>query len=274
MVLLLLFSGSVIYEHGFQGRFPDRALKLTASLALPGASSLGVLGDCLITDGNQTKVFDDDSCIKTPDGKETYLVLGDSHAGSLWNGLRASLPDTNFVLAAVWGCRPSLHPEGSALCKQMMDYLSEKYLLSHSVQGLLLEARWYPKSMDGVGEIVAWAKAHGLRTVVFGPVAEYDAPLPRLLAYSIAWNMPQLAQEHLLSYSPVMDAEMRNMAEKTWHVSYVSLYRAICENDRCIEYADPKKEIPVLSDADHLSAGGSRLLVCRLVRRGELDWLR
>jgi len=77
-----------------------------------------------------------------------------------------------------------------------------------------------------------------------------------------------------LSYSPVMDAEMRNMAEKTWHVSYVSLYRAICENDRCIEYADPKKEIPVLSDADHLSAGGSRLLVCRLVRRGELDWLR
>jgi hypothetical protein len=63
------------------------------------------------------------------------------------------------------------------------------------------------------------------------------------------------------------------LAEKRWHVFYVSLYQATCESDRCLEYADEKNGIPLLNDADHLSEGGSRLLVRRLFRLGELDCL-
>lgn len=271
---LLLFSGVVIHAHGFERRFPARAVQVASFLSPPGASSLGQLGDCVINMENRTTVFNDNHCLETASGKETYLLLGDSHAGSLWNGLKNALPDSNVPLAAVWGCRPSIHSEDGPLCKQMMDFIFQKYLPSHPTQGLLLEARWYSKSLKGIGEIVVWAKTHGIPVIVFGPVAEYDAPLPRLLAYSIAWNRPNLAQQHRVAYSPVMDAQMQNLAENTWHVLYVSLYQATCKNDYCLEYADEKNGVPLLNDADHLSEGGSKLLVNRLSGLGELDSLK
>lgn len=272
MGVLLLSSGAAIYARGFPGRFPGRAVQV-ASFLSAGDSTLGQLGDCVITEDNRAAVFDNSHCLERTAGKETYLLLGDSHARALWDGLKTSLPDSNVPVAAVWGCSPSIHPEGSPLCEQMMDFIFQKYLLSQAIQGLLVEARWNSKDLNGVGEIVAWAKTHGITVIVFGPVAEYDAPLPRLLAYSIAWNKPDLAQQHRLAHPHVMDAEMRNLAENRWHVFYVSLYQATCENDRCLEYADEKSGIPLLNDADHLSEDGSRVLVRRLFRLGELDCL-
>jgi peptidoglycan/LPS O-acetylase OafA/YrhL len=273
LAVLLLSAGSVIYASGFQGRFPRSAVQVASFLSPPGASTLGQLGDCVITEENQATVFDNTDCLQQSPGKETYLLLGDSHAGSLWDGLKTTLAASNVPLAAVWGCRPSIHPESSVLCKQLMDFIFQKYLPSHPIQGLLVQARWYSKDLSGLGEIAAWAKAHGVVVIVFGPVAEYDTPLPRLLAYSIAWNKPNLAQQHLAAYSPVMDAEMRNLAENRWHVFYVSLYEAACEGGHCLEYADEQKGIPLLNDADHLSKDGSRLLVRRLFRLGELEYL-
>ena len=273
IVVLLLCSGAMIYGSGFPGRFPRRAVQVASFLLPPGASNLGQLGDCVITEGNRTTVFDDSDCLQRAPGKQTYLLLGDSHAGSLWDGLKTSLQGSNVPLAAVWGCRPSIHPEGSPLCNQMMDFIFQKYLPSHAIQGLFVEARWYSKDLNGVDEIAAWAKAHGIIVIVFGPVAEYDAPLPRLLAYSIAWHKPNLAQQHRVAYSPVMDALMRDLAENRWHVLYVSLYQATCESDRCLEYADEKNGIPLLNDTDHLTEAGSRLVVRRLFLLGKLDCL-
>jgi peptidoglycan/LPS O-acetylase OafA/YrhL len=281
MVALLLSSGVVIYARGFPGRFPPRAVQV-ASFRPPPDSMIGQLGDCVITEDNRTTVFDNGDCLQgAPEKKETYLLLGDSHAAALWNGLRTLLPNSNVVLAAAWGCSPSIHlaayqehlGEVSPLCKDMMEFIFQKYLAAHTIRGLLVEARWKSKDLNGVGEVVTWAKARGIIPVVFGPVAEYDAPLPRLLAYSIAWNKPNLAQQHRLAYSPVVDEQMQNLAENSWHVLYVSLYRATCQSDRCLEYADERDGIPLLKDEDHLSEAGSKFLVFRLSRLGELDGL-
>jgi peptidoglycan/LPS O-acetylase OafA/YrhL len=273
MTILLLSSGAIIYASGFPGRFPASAVEVASFLTPPGASNLGQLGDCVITNENRTTVFDNSSCLRSVSGKANYLLLGDSHAGALWNGLKTALPNSSVSLAAVWGCRPSIHLDGTALCNQMRDFVFQKYLPAHPIQGLLVEARWYSKDLEGVGEIAAWAKAHSISVVVFGPVAEYDAPLPRLLAYSIAWNKPSLPQQHRLPYSPVMDAEMLDLAQNAWHVPYISLYQATCDVDRCVEYADAQNQIPLLTDTDHLSPDGSRLLVDRLLRLGDLDCL-
>jgi peptidoglycan/LPS O-acetylase OafA/YrhL len=280
MVALLLSSGAAIYARGFPQRFPPRAVQV-ASFRPPPDSMIGQLGDCVITEDNRTTVFDNGDCLQRAPENETYLLLGDSHAVALWDGLRTLLPNSNVVPAAAWGCSPSIHPEAyrehlgevSPLCKDMMEFIFQKYLAAHTIRGLFVEARWKSKDMNRVGEVVTWAKARRITPVVFGPVAEYDAPLPRLLAYSIAWNKPNLAQQHRLAYSPVVDEQMQNLAENSWHVLYVSLYRATCQRDRCLEYADEKDGIPLLKDEDHLSEAGSRFLVRRLSRLGELDGL-
>jgi hypothetical protein len=151
-----------------------------------------------------------------------------------------------------------------------MNYIFQTYLQSHMIQGLLLEARWKPKDMAGLTETADWVKQHQVPVVVLGPVAEYDAPLPRLLAYSIAWNKPDLAKSHRLTTFAGLDAEMQSLARNKWHVPYVSLYQAICDGDSCIEYADGEHRVPLLRDGDHLTEEGSGLVVRRLISRGEL----
>jgi len=274
MVLLLISSAGVIYAGGFPSRFSPNAVKVASALTPPGSATLGQLGHCEITEANRSTVFQNDRCLPESTDADHYLLVGDSHAGSLKEGLAKALPDAHVELAAVWGCRPSIEGEGKPICKQMMDFLFKKYLPSHPVQALLLEARWYSSSLDELGEIAAWGQKHNVRVVIFGPVAEYDAPLPRLLAYSIMRNEPDIAQKHRLPYSPVMDATMQSLAANNWHVCYVSLYKATCQGDRCIEYADKEKKVPILSDADHLTEGGSILLTGELSHSGQLDCLK
>jgi len=310
MVVLILCSGSVIYARGFQRRFPARAVQVASFLSSSGAppvrdsatadptviastkeistpvprpsiaeapsagtSILGQLGNCAITPRNQATVFDDTLCLKTTPGKPIYLLLGDSTAERLSSGLRTSLPEANLLLAAVWSCKPSIRPEGTSLCKRLLEFVFQRYLPSHPIQGLLVESRWYAQNLDAIDEVVNWSKAHGIKVLVFGPVAEYDAPLPRLLAYSIAWNRPNLVQEHRVAYSAALDDKMRDLAKNRWHVCYASLYRATCEGGRCLEYADESAGIPLMSDEVHLSEGGSELLSRRMAQLGELECL-
>jgi len=279
MVALIALSGMVIFANGFPGRFPSRAVQV-ASFRVPPDSMIGQLGDCVITEGNQTTVLEDGHCLDIDPAKKTYLLLGDSHAYSLWNGLKASLPNSNVLLAAAWGCSASIHRDAyrehlgevSRVCGEMTSFIFQTYLPAHTIEALLISYRWNSRDLNGLGDVVIWAKAHGIRVVLFGPVAEYDAPLPRLLAYSIAWNKPKLAQQHLAPYSAVLDSKMRNLAENIWHVAYVSLFQATCESDTCLEYADDKDEIPMLKDGDHLSEEGSIFLVHRLSEFGALNW--
>ena len=311
LCLLLLSSGAVIYARGFKGRFPPRAVQIasfisssegpapraTTSLVDPptgsspggttkavpkplavahmqaGGTVVGQLGICPITTKNQATIFDDEECLQTDPGKKTYFLLGDSTAAALSGGLSDTIPDANILVAAVWGCKPSMHPQGNALCRQFLDFVFRKYLPSHPVQGLFLEARWFRQNLDGVGEIVDSFRAHGVKVVVFGPVVEYDAPLPRLLAYSITWNRPDLAQSHRTPYATALDSEMQNEAQSTWHACYASLYRATCEEGRCLQYADSKDSIPLMSDDVHLTALGSDVVAHRMAQLGELDCL-
>jgi len=270
MVALIAFSSTVIFAHGFTGRFSAQSVKIASYLVNHEAENSGQLGSCFITSDDRSAVLDNDKCLQIVAGKRNYLVLGDSHAWTLWMGLHNVLPDDNVMLASVSNCKPLMHPSGTSDCVQEMNYIFEKYLPSHPMQELLLEARWKPGDMKDLGKTVEWAKQHGLPMIVFGPVAEYDAPLPRLLAYSISYHKPGLAGEHLLTLNPQVDAEMQSLAATQWHVPYVSLYQATCGSGACTEYADQAQNVPLMNDADHLNEPGSELIARRLMERGEL----
>jgi hypothetical protein len=131
--------------------------------------------------------------------------------------------------------------------------------------------RWEQKDLEPLTGLISWAKQHQVPVIVFGPVPEYDAPLPRLLAYSIAWTKPDLASQHMVNNPKLVDAEMQSMAASTWHVPYISLYQEICSVDGCLEYADAAHKIPLMGDTNHLSAPGSAFVVQRLLDKGELN---
>ena len=270
---LILCAVAVVQYAGFKSRFPPRAVQIASLLSGGGAggvATLGQWGKCSITEANRATVFTNPACDELGPGKGGFLLLGDSHAAALWPGLKLASADRNVQLASVWSCRISLRATGSPVCDEAMRFIFEKYLPAHPDSELLLESQWYPGSMQGIVEILQWTRKHDVKATIFGPVAEYDAPLPRLLAYSIAWNRPELPQQHLAESSRAMDDQMQALGTATWHVPYVSLYRATCDAEGCVEYADARNNIPLMRDGDHLSEEGAELIVKRLIESGRL----
>lgn len=272
ILILLGCAAWTVRAQGFKGRFPDNALQV-ASVALDdkdGASSVRT-GVCFITTDYHFEKYNYDTCLREDQNKKNYLLLGDSHSAMLWSALSAALRRSNVMQASTAACIPSLTPSGSDDCKKMMGYIFQQYLPTHPVEGIFIVGRWERKDLDPLTRLIWWAKQHQLPVIVFGPVPEYDAPLPRLLAYSIAWTKPGLASQHLVAGSKALDAEMQRMAANTWHVPYISLYQEICGSDGCLEYADAGHTIPLMGDDNHLSEPGASFVVQRLVDKGMLE---
>ena len=279
LFILLGVSAWTVWAGGFKGRFPAAAVQVaSAGETMVGASRRDGIdgfhstktGPCFITTDYHFEDYNYNACLHQVSGKKNYLLLGDSHSDMLWPALASSLQDANVMQASTAACEPALPQSGSPDCRKMMDYILQTYLPAHPVERVLIAGRWEEKYLPGLTELIAWTKQHQVPVTVFGPVPEYDGPLPRLLAYSIAWHKPSLASQHLVANLESLDSEMQSLADNVWHVPYVSLYREICGAEGCAEYADAAHTIPMTGDTNHLTGIGASLVVRRLVEKGEL----
>ena len=264
-------SAGTIWMGGLKNRFSPESVRLASYLDETQDNMAMREGTCFIDSSQHFEDFKFDTCLRPEQAKENYLLLGDSHAAMLWAALESSVPNTHFMQANVSGCAPLVHSSGAADCRKMMSFIYETYLAQHSINGILLEARWQEKFMEGLAETVSWAKMHQIPVIVLGPMPEYDSALPRLLAYSVAWSKPALAKQHLLAGGAILDAEMERKARDEWHVPYISIYDAICDGQGCTQFADTAHTIPLMSDTDHLNRFGSLLTVQRLLGEGKLQ---
>jgi peptidoglycan/LPS O-acetylase OafA/YrhL len=269
MVILIGFSSWTVFAKGFEGRFPPDALAVAAT---HHDSEEIVRTGCFLTSDYHFENYNYNLCLHQ-DGsgqKKNYLLIGDSHSAMMWSALASALPDANVMQASTFDCPPLLHSEHHPDCEKMTAYIFQNYLLSHQIQGLFMIGRWTEKQLPELTATIAWAKQHNIPVTVFGPVPEYDGPLPRLLAYSIAWNKPNFASQHRVNGNAAIDAQMQSMAENVWHVRYVSLYQELCSANGCAEYADTAHKIPLMDDDNHLNQFGAHLVVRRLVAQGKL----
>jgi hypothetical protein len=279
LAILVGVSVSTVWSGGFKGRFPAAAVQVASAgetMATDSrhdgadGSQSPKTGPCFITTDYRFEDYDSNGCLHQVSGKKNYLLLGDSHSNMLRTALASSLQDANVMQASTAACEPGLPLSGSRDCRKMMEYILQTYLPAHPVERVFIVGRWEGKHLPGLTELIAWTKEHHVAATVFGPVPEYDGPLPRLLAYSIAWHKPTLASEHLVGSNASLDAEMQSLAEKVWHVPYVSMYREICGAERCAEYADAAHIVPMSSDTNHLTEMGASFVVRHLIAKGEL----
>jgi peptidoglycan/LPS O-acetylase OafA/YrhL len=270
MLVLIGLSSWTIIAGGFKGRFPADAVQIASNMGGNGGAGSSRLGVCFILPEDSFEKYNRDVCLREDSDKKNYLLLGDSHSAMLWSALATSLQGANVMQASAAACEPSLHPAGSPGCREMMNYIFQSYLPTHPIQGLFVVGRWEEKDMAALTEVIFWAKQHQLPVTVIGPVPEYDGPLPRLLAYSIAWNEPGMVSHHLVPSVKTMDARMQDLAADVWHVPYISLYQEICGANGCTEFADAAHTVPMMGDTDHLTQLGASLVVQDLVAKGEL----
>lgn len=273
-LLCIVFSSVVVFAGGLKWRFSPQALQVASYLddsELKQNEKAMRTGLCFVEATTSFADFNVNACLHQDNTKKNYLLIGDSHAAVLWPAIAASLPDVNVMQATVAACKPFPNQKFTkGICGPLMDYIFDDYLIAHPVDKLLLEARWDSQSMGGLDKTLRWAQAHHIPVIVFGSVPEYDAALPRLLAYSITRRDPALPAEHLLPNNAELDQQLRKTVGEQSDAQYVSLYQLICGTGSCDEYADAQHTIPLMHDSNHLNRFGSMFVAHTLVAQGEL----
>ena len=277
-VVLAMVAVGILALHGLPSRYTNQQLVLASYIdtEFPARS-----GTCFIESGGATtKPYDAADCLRQDPSRKNYLLIGDSHAAQLWYGLKNVFPNINFLQATASGCEPSMQDKQVRLldrldnhlfgdiCRPMMNYVYNDYLVKHHVDRILIAARWEQEDLPRLDYTIRKLKGQGFDIVLFGPIVQYDSDLPWLLVSSLRKNDPALPLRHRLNRYGRLDAEMSQLAANTWGVSYVSYFDMFCREKVCLEQVG--SDTPLQSDYGHLTMYGSMLVSERLKADNDL----
>jgi lysophospholipase L1-like esterase len=177
--------------------------------------------------------------------------------------------DLNIMQATAVGCKPTLDhsPRDQGGCAALMDYIYDKYLLKQKIDVILIEAHWAGEDLPLLARTLDYAKVHSGAVVLFGPMVQYDAPLPRLLAVSMLKNDHEYIFHHLMNKYVELDKKMAKLAHDK-HIYYISFFDILCGGGDCETIS--ADGTPTLFDDGHLTAGGATRVAAHLRDRGDL----
>jgi hypothetical protein len=164
---------------------------------------------------------------------------------------------------AVSGCLPLRDPPGARRsCRDAMAFAFAR-AAREPADLLLLSGRWSADDVAPLGATLGWLRSNGVRVALSGPIVEYDAPLPRLLALAIARGDPDLVARHRRAGAERVDRALAALAA-AHGVPYLSPYRAMCPASgqcRTIGAGDSAMQ----QDYGHLTPAGSDALAAILL---------
>ena len=99
-MVAMVASGLIVLK-GIPTRWSGEAVRLAGFLDYKPEDPFRQ-GTCFI-DGDRGDRYDAATCLKQKSTKRNYLLVGDSHAASLWYGLSKTFPDLNIMQATARG---------------------------------------------------------------------------------------------------------------------------------------------------------------------------
>jgi peptidoglycan/LPS O-acetylase OafA/YrhL len=217
-------------------------------------------------------------CVQAADGrKKTLVVWGDSHAASLYPGLKAlQAQHPNYRLAQfTWGGCPPLKDWDSPKvpqCRAFNDVaLAKVTALRPDI--VVLEGDWWSylphrasaADLAPLSSTIEQLRDHGVRrVVVFGnlPVWQFPAPRVGMKLWLEKHVLPQRSIEYLNPDSLLADALVRKVVAGQ-DVQFVSPIDALCDARGCLLTTNPTSWTPLTLDSSHLTTGGSEYLLGR-----------
>jgi hypothetical protein len=254
MAAVFTLCGLTLIVGGAPSRFPDRAVEIASYLAYDSSTQFRT-GHCFLLTNRQQ--FDAETCMTLDSTRPNYLLVGDSHAAHLWSGLASAMPEVNVMQATASLCRPAVLPGSrydTRVCRTLMQYVFDDFLVKNKIDKVLLAASWKDEDLPILSTTLEILKSRGVDVTVLGPIVEYDAALPRLLADEILRDSPAMANARRTPGIRERDLAMREMVTARG-ATYLSVYDAICHDGHCDEFADER--VPMQFDAGHLTARGS-----------------
>lgn len=260
--IIAVSAVAVIAYDGLPGRFSPAVVRVAGFLKTD-EHAMGI-GRCFLSDETPFATFDRTACLPTRPDRPTYMLVGDSHAAALSPGLRAVFPGANVLQLNAAGCLPTTASQKSPsrACEPMMRYALDVLPGERRPDAILLVAR--TNTVVAEQAVLTTAKdlkARGFNPVLIGPNAEYRSALPRLIARGMTTADPALP-DRALAAEPFAQEDRLQAAASRIGVPYISVLKAVCPDRRCPAMA-PDGD-PMMSDDNHLTASGARMVVSRI----------
>ena len=238
-----------VQTDGLAQRYPAIIQKITSYQDY----EISVLNEsCFIKDN---RVFDPKICLNTIRDKKNILIIGDSHAAHLYEGMRQEFPEMNILLATHSGCRELLNTDGKESCVKFRQKLFYDYLPRHHYDVILLSGSWKKDEAHAFKNTIRELRKHTDKVVVSGPIITYSISLPKLIALSVIENNPEIINEaRKIEETTRLDALVEKAVEAEG-AKYFSALKALCEGKVCKAYTGDY--IPLQFDYGHLTKEGS-----------------
>ena len=254
-LMSFMITGMAFYlTNGMPWRLNESALKAAAVLDYKLEPQTG---PCFIkTEDTGKKTLP--QCGKV--GQGNILLIGDSHAQHFHAALKSALPNSNVFLATETGCRPLLDGKGEKRCTNLMKGMFETYIPHHDIDVIIIAARWKTEDAALIHATINAMKKKNREIILFGPIIEYEAPLPRIMARSINVNNPSLPSSMEVNEVSITDKAIGDAANRAG-ARFVSLIDVMCPGSHCITLQHGK---PIQFDYGHLTEEGADLLLKKM----------
>jgi peptidoglycan/LPS O-acetylase OafA/YrhL len=254
-VLLIGVTAGLVLKASTEAAATDESTRLASYLTYDDAPVYR-RGPCFLF-GHLDKAADlqRGKCLTPVAGKPNILIVGDSHAAHLWSGISSALPQANVMQATSTGCKPVTEARGEKTCTELFGEIYNSFLAQNKPDIIVLSARWIESDIPDVIRTLHDLKAKAGRIVVFGPIAEYSAPLPRLLAQVSDGRDRSLLVTARRTEQIRTDEEL-GAAVKAAGATYISAYHLLCATQTapCTTMVNG---VPLQWDYGHLTKEGS-----------------
>jgi peptidoglycan/LPS O-acetylase OafA/YrhL len=211
-------------------------------------------------------------------GNKLVMLWGDSHAASLYPGLKALAAERAFDLAQfnASGCPPvfGFHVKNRPECRKINDDVRVE-IERNRPDTLVMAGFWsiYDGKTDGWNElddamIEATIRDLGRlgvkHTILVGPLPAYHRDLPRFAAPLFKVGDMTRSWLEFDRGIPPTDDRMLALARRA-RVTFVSPLDLLCNEDGCLVSASSERFEPVAWDRNHLTEAGARLLMDRML---------
>jgi peptidoglycan/LPS O-acetylase OafA/YrhL len=257
----LLFITAVFYLSGLPSRYTPTQLHYSSFIDYDRKDYYRQ-GRCFLTsEYNSVDFFDHELCIDFDKNKENTLLIGDSHAAQWYGALNANKGQQATVSQVnASGCKPVLLSQGAKRCTELMQWGLNALTAEYNFTRIILAARWNIDDLPALIQTIKQLENATTEVVVFGPIIEYDFPLPRLLA-SYQTRLEISDFNHYLTIKNIDSAFSKAIKETS--AQYISVLDTICKsNTTCSLTTDAN--IPLQYDYGHLTFEGANQMLLRI----------
>lgn len=260
IAIALVVAAGIFATRGMAWRYTPAQQQLASYLAYDGEQPYR-RGTCFQSRANQSL---DPECFAVRGNRPIMLLMGDSHGAHLWPGLAAENRKYQVVQATMAGCRPMLHEATPTECHKLANTMLTQWAPQHHPAAVLLAGNWRTGDLPALERTLRRPDMRALPIIVIGPIPQYEAALPRLLATAPPGQLETAPYAMRIPEAFDTDRQLRALTTQLG-VPYISLIDLFCSEKACRTLAAPG--VPMQFDQAHLTAAGSKVVVAALLPR-------